>query len=221
VSELFAQFLRLFTDLDTLLQEFVRDYGVWTYGILFAIVFCETGLVVLPLLPGDSLLFGMGALAAIGELDVRIVALIIFVAALAGDNLNYRIGRSIGPRAFSGQFRWLKQAHLERTRLFFEKHGAKAIILARFAPIVRTFAPFVAGVGAMPYWRFLLASVIGAILWVGIFVGAGFLFGNLPFVKANFSKIIMLIVIISVLPIVWSWWSARRANATKESNRRA
>ena len=221
MSELFAQFLRLFTDLDTLLQEFVRDYGVWTYGILFAIVFCETGLVVLPLLPGDSLLFGMGALAAIGELDVRIVALIIFVAALAGDNLNYRIGRSIGPRAFSGQFRWLKQSHLESTRLFFEKHGAKAIIFARFAPIVRTFAPFVAGVGAMPYWRFLLASVIGAILWVGIFVGAGFLFGNLPFVKANFSKIIMLIVIISVLPIVWSWWSARRASATKESNRRA
>ncbi|MSR40393.1 MAG: DedA family protein [Phycisphaerales bacterium] len=203
-------FLRLFTDLDTLLAEFVRDYGVWTYVLLFAIVFCETGLVVLPLLPGDSLLFAMGAIAAIGDLDVRLIALIIFVAALAGDNLNYRVGRIIGPRAFSGKMRWLKKSHLERTQQFFDKHGTKAIILARFAPVVRTFAPFVAGVGAMPYWRFLLSSVIGATLWVVLFVGAGYLFGNLPFVKANFSKFVLLIIVVSIMPLVWGWWSSRR-----------
>ncbi len=212
MSDAFNLFLRLFTDLDTLLAEFVRDYGAWTYAILFAIVFCETGLVVLPLLPGDSLLFGMGAIAAIGELDVRQVGLIIFVAALAGDNLNYRIGRFIGPRAFSGTIRWLKLSHLERTQRFFERHGAKAIILARFAPIVRTFAPFVAGVGKMPYGRFLLSSVVGALLWVGLFVGAGFLFGNLPIVKQHFSKVVLLIVALSLMPIAWSWWSARRGN---------
>ena len=211
MSELFAQFLRLFTDLDTLLQEFVRDYGVWTYGILFAIVFCETGLVVLPLLPGDSLLFGMGALAAIGELDVRIVALIIFVAALAGDNLNYRIGRSIGPRAFSGQFRWLKQAHLERTRLFFEKHGAKAIILARFAPIVRTFAPFVAGIGRMPYLRYLAFCIGGALLWVISLTLLGYFFGNLPFVKKNLTLVIFGIIGLSLLPMVVEYVRAKRA----------
>ncbi len=214
MNDAFALFLRLFTDLDALLAEFVRDYGVWTYAILFAIVFCETGLVVLPLLPGDSLLFGMGAIAAIGELDVRQVGLIIFVAALTGDNLNYRIGRFIGPRAFGGNVRWLKRSHLERTQRFFDKHGAKAIIFARFAPIVRTFAPFVAGVGKMPYGRFLLSSIVGALLWVGLFVGAGFLFGNLPIVKQHFSKVVLLIIVLSLLPFVWGWWSARRANTT-------
>ena len=203
------EFMRLFRELDVFLAELVRDYGAWTYAILFLIVFVETGLVVMPFLPGDSLLFAAGALCAHGDLNVLLLAAGLVASAVIGDNLNYRIGRSIGPRAFTGRVRFLRREHLDRTQAFFEKHGAKAIVLARFVPIVRTFAPFVAGVGAMRYPRFLAYSVFGGTLWVGSFVAAGYLFGNLPIVKGNFSKVILLIVLISVLPIAIEWWRAR------------
>ncbi len=213
MSELLHEFLRLFTDTKDVLGEIFGALGSWTYVVLFAIVFAETGLVIMPLLPGDSLLFATGALCGMHHLDVWTASITIFCAALAGDNLNYRIGRAIGPRAFSGRYRWLKREHLLRTQAFFEKHGAKAVIVARFAPIVRTFAPFVAGVGAMSYPRFLLSSIVGALVWVGLFVGAGYFFGNLPFVEKHFTKIILAIVFISLIPVMAGWWSARKAAA--------
>ena len=213
MSELWHEFLRLFTELDVALAEIIAKHGAWTYAILFAIVFAETGLVVTPFLPGDSLLFAAGALAAQGGLSVPLMMALLFVAAVAGDALNYHIGKSIGPPAFSGKLRFLKRSHLEKTQRFFEKHGGKAIIYARFVPIVRTFAPFVAGVGTMSYPRFLAFNVIGALLWVVGFVGAGALFGNIPFVKSNFSKVILAIIVVSVLPIAFEWWKARRGAA--------
>lgn len=213
MPELLHDFLRIFTDTKEVLGEIFGALGSWTYVVLFAIVFAETGLVIMPLLPGDSLLFATGALCGMGHLDVWTASVTIFCAALVGDNLNYRVGRAIGPRAFSGRYRWLKREHLLRTQAFFEKHGAKAVIVARFAPIVRTFAPFVAGVGAMPYPRFLLSSVVGALIWVGLFVGAGYFFGNLPFVEKHFTKIVLAIVFVSLIPLMAAWWSARKAAA--------
>ena len=217
MAELWHEFLRLFTELDVALAEIIARHGVWTYAILFAIVFAETGLVVTPFLPGDSLLFAAGALAAQGGLSVPLMMVLLFVAAVLGDALNYHIGKAIGPPAFSGKYRFLKKGHLEKTQRFFEKHGGKAIIYARFVPIVRTFAPFVAGVGTMSYGRFLAFNVIGAFIWVVGFVGAGALFGNIPIVKNNFSKVILIIIIVSVLPIAWeafvAWREARRGKA--------
>ncbi|MBL9147755.1 MAG: DedA family protein [Phycisphaerae bacterium] len=215
--QLWHEFLRLFTDLDKALAEIVRDYGAWTYAVLFAIVFAETGLVVTPFLPGDSLLFAAGAVCAIGDLNVWFLGALLFVAAVLGDTVNYHIGKYIGPPAFSGRFRWLKKEHLERTQHFFDKYGGKAIVLARFVPIVRTFAPFVAGVGTMHYGRFITYNVVGGFLWVFLFVGAGYLFGNLPIIKQNFSKVILLIIIVSVLPIAWEWWAARRESRAKRA----
>ena len=215
MAELWHEFLRLFTELDVALAEIIARHGAWTYAILFAIVFAETGLVVTPFLPGDSLLFAAGALAAQGGLSVPLMMALLFVAAVLGDALNYHIGKAIGPPAFSGKYRFLRKAHLEKTQRFFEKHGGKAIIYARFVPIVRTFAPFVACVGTMSYGRFLAFNVIGALLWVVGFVGAGALFGNIPIVKDNFSKVILLIIVVSVLPIAWealaAWRASRRA----------
>ena len=205
------EFMRLFSELDRFLDDAVAHYGAWTYAVLFAIVFVETGLVVMPFLPGDSLLFAAGAICAKGDLNVGLLAGGILLSAIAGDNLNYRIGRSVGPRAFSGRLRFLKREHLDRTRAFFERHGPKAIVLARFVPIVRTFAPFVAGVGAMRYPRFLAYSVAGGALWVVLLVGAGYAFGNVPVVKANFSKVVLLIILVSVMPIGIEWWRAKRA----------
>ena len=217
MAELWHEFLRLFTELDVALAEIIARHGVWTYAILFAIVFAETGLVVTPFLPGDSLLFAAGALAAQGGLSIPLMMVLLFVAAVLGDALNYHIGKAIGPPAFSGRYRFLKKGHLEKTQRFFEKHGGKAIIYARFVPIVRTFAPFVAGVGTMNYGRFLAFNVIGAFIWVVGFVGAGALFGNIPIVKNNFSKVILLIILVSVLPIAWeayaAWREARREKA--------
>lgn len=215
--QLWHEFLRLFTDLDKALAEIVRDYGAWTYAVLFAIVFAETGLVVTPFLPGDSLLFAAGAVCAIGDLNVWFLGALLFVAAVLGDTVNYHIGKYIGPPAFSGRFRWLKKEHLERTQKFFDKYGGKAIVLARFVPIVRTFAPFVAGVGTMNYAKFITYNVVGGFLWVFLFVGAGYLFGNLPFIKQNFSKVILAIIIVSVLPIAWEWWAARRESRAKRA----
>jgi membrane-associated protein len=192
--------------LDKELPKLVASYGLWTYGILFGIIFMETGLVVTPFLPGDSLLFAAGSIAAqevAGETALNIWALwlLCFVAAVLGDSVNYWIGNRIGPRAFEQDIRFLKREYLERTERFYEKHGGKTIILARFVPIVRTFAPFVAGVGTMHYGRFITFNIVGGFLWTGIFVWLGYFFGNIPFVQRNFELVIVAIVLVSVVPM--------------------
>jgi len=199
--EFLAQALDFFLHLDVHLAEITARYGTGTYVILFLIIFCETGLVVTPFLPGDSLLFAAGAIAALGTLNPAVLVVLLVVAAILGDTVNYWVGKWVGPRAFSGEIRFLKKEYLERTHAFYERHGGKTIILARFVPIVRTFAPFVAGVGAMTYSRFLLYNVVGAVVWVGLFVPIGYFFGNLPQVKENFSLVILGIIILSVLPM--------------------
>ena len=201
----------LFLHLDEHLNQIVTTYGVWTHLILFAIVFAETGLVVTPFLPGDSLLFAAGALAALGSLDLWLLVVLLIGAAILGDSVKYWVGAWIGPRAFSGNVRFLRKDYLERTRAFYEKHGGKTIILARFVPIIRTFAPFVAGVGAMSYPRFIVYNIIGAVLWVGLFVPLGYYFGNMPTVKNNFSLVIFAIIGISVMPIAVEMFRARRS----------
>lgn len=188
--------------IDQHLSVIIRDYGAWTYAILLLIVFCETGLVILPLLPGDSLLFAAGSFAARGDLNPWALFLGLTAAAIIGDNVNYWIGRRIGPRAFSGNVRFLKKEYLDRTTAFFARHGTRTIVLARFAPIIRTFTPFVAGVGAMPYGKFLAYDIGGGILWVGLFVWGGYFFGNVPAVRKNFSLVILAILILSVMPMV-------------------
>ena len=200
----------LFLHLDQHLHRIVSDYGVWTHLILFAIVFAETGLVVTPFLPGDSLLFAAGALAALGSLDLWLLVVLLIGAAILGDTVNYWVGAWIGPRAFSGNVKFLRKDYLERTHAFYEKHGGKTIILARFVPIIRTFAPFVAGVGAMSYPKFITYNVV-AVLWVGLFVPAGYFFGNMPTVKENFSLVILAIIALSVLPIAVEAIRARRS----------
>lgn len=199
--------------IDVHLSELIRDYGAQTYAILFTIVFVETGLVIMPFLPGDSLLFAAGAFAAKGDFDLLLLGGGLSIAAIAGDSLNYAIGHYFGPKVFSRDYRWLNREHLLRTEAFYEKHGGKTIILARFVPIIRTFAPFVAGVGAMNYRRFLAYNIAGALLWVWSFLLLGYYFGNLPLVKKNFTLVIFAIIIISVLPIVIEFIKARRAAA--------
>ncbi|MEO8053700.1 MAG: DedA family protein [Acidobacteriota bacterium] len=209
--DLLKQLIDVFLHLDKHLAEVTRDYGAWTNAILFAIVFCETGLVVTPFLPGDSLLFTAGALASLGTLNVWALFLLLSVAAVLGDTVNYWIGKKIGPRAFDGTVKFLKLEHLKKTEAFYEKHGKKTIILARFVPIVRTFAPFVAGVGSMTYGTFIAYNVIGGVAWVAICVFSGYFFGNIPIVKKNFSVVVLAIIGISVLPLAWEWWKARKA----------
>lgn len=201
----------LFLHLDQHLSEMISQYGVWTHLILFLIVFCETGLVITPFLPGDSLLFAAGTFAALGALDLWLVIVLLIAAAIIGDTVNYWIGAYIGPRAFRGDIRFLRKEYLDRTHAFYEKHGGKTIILARFVPIIRTFAPFVAGVGAMNYPKFITYNVVGAVLWVGMFVVGGYLFGNIPVVRENFTIVILAIIAISVLPIAIEALRARRS----------
>ncbi|MGE5926512.1 MAG: DedA family protein [Gemmatimonadota bacterium] len=208
--ELLREFIDFFLHLDVHLAEIIERFGAGAYAILFLIIFCETGLVVMPLLPGDSLLFAAGAFAALGSFEIVPLILLLIVAAIAGDTVNYWIGARIGPRAFSGNVRFLKQEYLVRTTEFYEKHGGKTIVLARFIPIVRTFAPFVAGVGRMNYARFLAYNVIGAVVWVTLFTLAGFYFGNIPAVKDNFTLVILAIIGISVLPIAIEMLKSRR-----------
>jgi membrane-associated protein len=205
--------LDIFLKLDEVLHGVLQTWGPWTYVLLFAIIVCETGLVITPFLPGDSLLFATGAMAALYPDDLNVVLLLVLlsVAAIIGDTLNYAIGRWIGPRAFTINRWFLKREHLERTQAFYEKHGGKTIVLARFVPIVRTFAPFVAGVGRMHYPTFLFYNVVGGIAWVVICTLAGYFFGNVPVVKENFELVVVGIVLVSVLPIAWEMWSARRA----------
>jgi membrane-associated protein len=188
--------------LDVHLAAFIAEHGVWVYALLFVIVFCETGLVVTPFLPGDSLLFVVGTLAAAGGMDIGVVMALLVAAALCGDNVNYWIGRWAGPKVFRAEdSRWFNRRHLERTHAFYERHGGKAIIIARFVPIVRTYVPFVAGIGAMPYARFLAFSVAGALAWVVSLCLAGYWFGNIPAVKENLAAVIVVIVALSLAPI--------------------
>ena len=199
--ELITSLLDILLHLDRHLGEIIRDFGVWTYLILFVIVFCETGLVVTPILPGDSLLFAVGTFAALGALDLAVALIVLSVAAVAGDSINYAIGYRVGPSVFRGErSRWLNRKYLDRTHQFYERHGSKTIVIARFVPIVRTFAPFVAGIGRMTYSRFLTYNVAGGIAWIVIFVAGGYLFGNIPVVKRNFTVVILAIIVISVLP---------------------
>jgi membrane-associated protein len=209
--DLLTYFIDFFLHLDQHLAELIGRFGMWTYGILFLIVFCETGLVVTPFLPGDSLLFAAGTFAALGSLHPFALFVLLSIAAILGDTVNYWIGARVGPRAFSGKFRFLNQTHLRKTEAFYEKHGGKTIVIARFVPIIRTFAPFVAGIGTMAYPRFLAYNVIGAVVWVGLFVFGGYLFGTIPVVRQNFSLVIVAIILVSVLPIAAEWVRARRA----------
>ena len=207
--ELLKDFIDLFLHLDKHLSEVIQHYGTGTYLILFLIVFCETGLVVTPFLPGDSLLFAAGTFAGLGDLDVGLVFAILCAASILGDSSNYWVGRLVGRKAFESRF--IKQEHLVKTQAFYDSHGRKTIILARFLPILRTFAPFVAGVGVMPYPRFLTVSVLGSIAWVGLFVWAGYLFGNLRVVRENFTLVVMAIIVLSVMPMVIEIIKTRRS----------
>lgn len=209
--ELIREFIDFFLHLDEHLSQLISRYGTGTHLILFLIVFCETGLVITPFLPGDSLLFAAGTFAALGALDLRLLIVLLTIAAIVGDTVNYWVGSYVGPRAFGGQVRFLKTEYLERTHAFYEKHGGKTIILARFIPIIRTFAPFVAGVGAMSYPKFLTYNIVGAVIWVGLFVLGGYFFGNIPTVRQNFTLVILAIVAISVLPIVIEAVRSRRS----------
>ncbi len=209
------ELLDLFRSLTKNLDKFAFEHGSTTYLILFAIVFAETGLVVVPFLPGDSLLFAAGAVASreyqgVRVLDVKLLAVGLTLAAIIGDTLNYHVGKTIGPRVMKGESsRFFNKKHLEKTHKFFDKYGGKTIILARFVPIVRTFAPFVAGAGAMNYRKFILYNIVGAVLWVGLMLGSGWLLGGIPFVKERFELIVIGIVVLSVLPMVIEWWKHR------------
>jgi membrane-associated protein len=214
-----AYFIDLFIHLDVHLAEIAAAYGPWLYAVLFLIVFAETGLVVTPILPGDSLLFATGALAATGVLDIRLVTVLLLVAAILGDAVNYAVGKYVGPRIFTAHdtvgwwHKLLNRDHLARAHAFFEQYGGKAVVLGRFVPIVRTFVPFVAGAGAMTYTTFAFYNVVGALLWVGICVGAGYAFGNVPIVKDNFSLVALGIIAVSLLPAVFEFLKARRRRA--------
>lgn len=202
----------LFLHLDVHLADFVGRYGTWVYGLLFAIIFAETGLVVTPFLPGDSLLFAAGALAATAALDIRWLFLLLAGAAILGNTVNYSIGHFIGPRVFSGDENHplLNRQHLDRAHAFFEKYGGMAVVLTRFVPIIRTFVPFVAGAGAMRYSAFALFNVFGGALWVGVCLGAGYAFGTVPIVKNNFSLVALGIVAVSLIPMVVEWVRHKR-----------
>lgn len=215
--EILKDFIDIVLHLDKHLNELVQQYGIWTYAILFLIIFVETGVVVLPFLPGDSLLFAAGSLAALPDspLNVGLLMLLLIVAAVLGDALNYHIGDFIGPRVFRRDYRFLKREHLLRTQQFYEKHGAKTIILARFIPIIRTFAPFIAGVGTMSYGKFLSYNLAGALLWVILLTGAGYFFGQIPVVQKNFSLVVLAIIVLSLLPAVFEFVKQRRRPAAR------
>jgi len=205
--ELLSQFLDIVLHLDTHLVALVQEHGVWVYAILFAIIFAETGFVVTPFLPGDSLLFVAGAVAASGAMNVHLLV----VAAITGNMVNYAIGRWLGKRFFIDKgSRWLNPKHLETAHAFYEKHGGKAVVISRFLPIVRTYIPFVAGLGAMEPARFTMFNVVGAVLWVGSLCYAGFFFGNIPWIKGNLTLIIVGIIVVSLVPVVWAWVKSRK-----------
>jgi membrane-associated protein len=208
------KFVDVVLHIDVYLGDLIQQYGPLTYGILFLIIFCETGLVVTPFLPGDSLLFAVGGFAALGALNVWLLILLLWLAAALGDSFNYFIGNRIGEKVYSKDYRFIKREYIDRTHAFFEKYGGMAIVLARFAPILRTFTPFVAGVGKMNYPRFLLYNVAGGLLWVSVCILCGYFFGNLPFVKENFSIFILAIIVVSFIPsaveLLRHWLASRR-----------
>jgi membrane-associated protein len=209
--ELIVYIADFFVHLDRHLGVIIQSFRSWTYFIFFLVIFCETGLVVTPFLPGDSLLFGLGTFAALGFLQIEWLLILLSIAAVAGNTVNYAIGNFVGPKVFHKEnVRFLNKEYLNRAHEFYEKHGGKTIVLARFIPIIRTFAPFVAGIGKMTYVRFTLYNVLGSVAWITIFVVGGYYFGNLPFVKRNFTIVIFAIIIISVLPIVIEYFRQRR-----------
>ena len=213
--ELINTLVEMFLHLDEQLADIISQYGTWTYGILFAIIFMETGLVITPFLPGDSLLFAAGSFAGLGSLNVWLLLILLSIAAIIGDTVNYWIGHYMGDRAYN--VKWIKKEYLDRTHAFFEKHGGKTIFLARFVPIVRTFAPFVAGMGHMSYGYFFSYNVFGGLVWVFLFTLMGYFFGNLPFVQQNFELVIVAILLLSVVPIVWEFFKARRENKQEKA----
>jgi membrane-associated protein len=215
--ELITYFVDLFLHLDKHLAQLVGEYGTWTYLLLFIIIFCETGLVVTPILPGDSLLFAAGAIAALDSapLNPQLLVVLLTIAAILGDAVNYHIGRYFGPKVFAFEnSRFFNRKHLLKTQEFYDRYGGKTLIIARFVPIVRTFAPFLAGAGTMNYGKFAIYNVTGAILWVVIGIYAGYLFGNVKIVQENFSLVIIAIVVISLLPAVFEYWRTRRTQTT-------
>lgn len=211
--EFLLQCVDLFVHLDAHIANVVASYGTWVYAIVFLVIFCETGLVVTPFLPGDSLLFALGALAATGSLSIGVLFVLVAVAAILGDASNYALGSRLGKRFETGN-RLIKKEYLEKTRAFYDRYGAKTIVIARFMPIVRTFAPFVAGIGRMKYSTFSTYNVVGALLWATIFLGAGYVFGNIPFVKDNFSIVILVIIALSVTPGVIEYLKERTKKTT-------
>jgi len=212
--EVLKNLIDLFLHLDEYLAKIILDYGTWTYGILFVVIFVETGLVVMPFLPGDSLLFAAGTFAALGSLNIWLLVGLMIIAAVVGDAVNYSIGHYLGERAYN--IKWVKREYLDKTHAFFEKHGGKAIFLARFVPIVRTFAPFVAGIGKMSYGYFATYNIVGGVTWVMTFSLLGYFFGNLEFVKKNFEFVIVAIILISVVPMFVEWWKARRESKAEK-----
>ena len=209
--EFIAAFIDIVLHLDKHLALLVQQYGIWIYAILFAIIFSETGFVVTPFLPGDSLLFVAGALAALGGMDIGVLIAVLFVAATTGNMLNYQIGRFLGPRVFQWEnSRFFNKVALEKTHAFYEKHGGKTLVISRFLPLFRTFAPFVAGIGAMSYARFTLFNVIGALGWTVSLTLIGYFFGNLPWVQSNLTAVILGIIVVSMIPVAIGWWQQRK-----------
>ena len=209
--DMLLNFIDIFIHLDQHLSLLIQSFGGWAYLIVFLVIFCETGLVVTPILPGDSLLFGLGAIAAMGALKVEWLFVMLSIAAIAGDTVNYMIGHYVGPRVFARESgRFFKKEYLERTHRFYEKYGGKTIIIARFVPIIRTFAPFVAGIGSMTYSRFIVYNIVGGISWITLFIFGGYYFGNLSIVKRNFTLVIFAIILISILPGVIEYVRQRR-----------
>ncbi len=216
--DIIIYFIDFFIHLDKYLPVIIQSFGIWAYVIVFLVIFCETGLVVTPILPGDSLLFALGSFAALGALNIEILLISLCIAAIAGDTVNYSIGHFIGPKVFHYEDgRFFKKEYLQRTHQFYEKHGGKTIIIARFMPIIRTFAPFVAGIGAMTYPKFISYNIIGGMAWVCLFLLGGYFFGNIPSVKNNFTVVIIVIVILSVLPGFIEYWRQKRI-AVRENN---
>jgi membrane-associated protein len=212
--ELLTQLVHIFLNLDGVLEQVINDYGIWVYAILFAIIFCETGLVVLPFLPGDSLLFVAGAFAATGALSLPLLILLLCIAAILGNSVNYAVGSYLGPKVFLWpDSRFFNRAALDRAHQFYEKHGGKTLVITRFMPILRTFTPFVAGISAMNYARFQWFNVIGALVWIVSLTVAGYLLGNIPFLKENLTLVIMVIIAVSLLPAVIAWLKNRAGSA--------
>ncbi len=211
--ELITWFFDVFLHLDRYLDMIIKYFGVWTYLIVFLVIFCETGLVVTPILPGDSLIFALGTIAALGSLEIGLLMIVLIVAAITGDSANYTLGKFFGPRVFhQPDGRFFKREYLNKTHKFYEKHGGKTIFLARFIPIIRTFAPFVAGIGSMHYGRFLLYNISGGVAWIALFTLGGYYFGNIPLVRHNFTLVILAIIIISILPGIIEFFRQRTAS---------